>query len=162
LNVVKIHEIGETEGRLFLSLEYVDGGSLAQRLTGTPLPSRQAARLVAVVASAIEIALRQGLVHRDLKPASMLLQRLPLEDTKRAELPQNDGAPSCCMSLGGEFLLPKITDFGLAKQVEESSAQTRSGVIIGTPCYMAPEQATGRGVTNQPATDVYALGAILY
>ncbi len=141
-NIVQIHEIGEAEGRPFFSLEFVQGGSLAQRLRGSdPLPPRQAARLILDLAWGVDAAHRQGVVHRDLKPANVLLA----------------GAPNAPL---GECT-PKITDFGLAKRRGEG-VKTTAGFILGTPCYMAPEQAAGRAEEVGPATDVYSLGAILY
>jgi serine/threonine protein kinase len=134
-NIVQIYEIGEHEGRPYLALELVDGGSLAQRLGGTPLPPRQAADLLTQLAEAVHAAHQARVVHRDLKPANVLL------------------------SGGG---VPKMTDFGLAKLLDADTGQTRSGAILGTPSYMAPEQATGRNKDVGPATDIYALGAILY
>jgi serine/threonine protein kinase/peroxiredoxin len=134
-NIVQIHEIGESEGRPYFSLEYVEGGSLAQKLDGTPQSSRQASQLIEALARAMEVAHQHNIVHRDLKPANVLLTR--------------DGTP-------------KITDFGLAKQMDSEQGQTRSGAILGTPSYMAPEQAAGRTRQIGPAADVYALGAILY
>src|SRR5262249_34833719 len=134
-HIVQIHEIGEHEGRPFFSLEYCPGGSLDRKLVGTPLPPREAARLVASLAQAMQGAHQAGVVHRDLKPANVLLAA--------------DGTP-------------KITDFGLAKKLEDCSGQTQTGQIMGTPSYMAPEQAAGTGQPIGPAADVYALGAILY
>jgi WD40 repeat protein len=135
-NIVQIHEVGESEGRPFFSLEFVAGGSLASRLDGTPWPAPQAARLVETLAGAMHAAHQQGIIHRDLKPANVLLAA--------------DGAP-------------KITDFGLAKRLDpEAVGQTESGAILGTPSYMAPEQAGGRTKEVGPAADTYALGAILY
>jgi WD40 repeat protein len=134
-NIVQIHDIGEHGGLPYFSLEYVDGGSLAQRLDGTPLPTRKAADLVMTLAHAMHAAHQQGIIHRDLKPANVLLTA--------------DGTP-------------KITDFGLAKQVGTEKGQTRSGAIVGTPSYMAPEQAAAKPGTLGPAADIYALGAILY
>ncbi len=134
-NIVRIYEVGEQAGRPFLALEYVEGGSLAQRLGGAPQPARGAAELVANLARAVQYAHEHGVVHRDLKPANILL------------------------SESG----PRIADFGLAKQLGGDAAhQTQTGEVLGTPSYMAPEQAAGKpGTVGQPA-DVYGLGAILY
>jgi WD40 repeat protein len=140
--IVQVHEVGDHDGLPFFSLEFVPGGSLAQRLHGTPLPPRQAAALVARLAPAVHAAHRAGIVHRDLKPANVLLQEGP-------EVPVGD-------------CTPKVTDFGLAKQLDSQHGRTRSGAILGTPSYMAPEQAGGRKGDVGPAADVYALGAILY
>jgi serine/threonine protein kinase len=134
-NIVQIYEVGEQEGRPFFSLEFIGGGSLADRLNGAPLPARQAAEFAQVLARTMHAAHQQGIVHRDLKPANILLTA--------------DG-------------LPMITDFGLAKQLHSNKAQTQSGAILGTPSYMAPEQAAGHSRLIGPASDVYALGAILY
>ncbi len=134
-NIVQIFEIGEHEGQPFFSLEYVEGGSLADRLDGTPWPGAPAAALVETLARAMEAAHRRQIIHRDLKPANVLLAA--------------DGTP-------------KITDFGLAKRLDGGSGHTQIGVIMGTPSYMALEQAQGRNDEVGPAADVYALGAILY
>jgi hypothetical protein len=133
-NIVQIFETGQQDGLPYFTLEYVDGGSLAHKLDGTPLPPSEAAKLVETLARAVHYAHTHGVVHRDLKPGNVLLA--------------NDGTP-------------KITDFGLAKKVE-GGGLTRSGAIMGTPSYMAPEQADGQTQRIGPATDVYALGAILY
>jgi WD40 repeat protein len=134
-NIVQIYDVGEIDGRPYFALEYVGGGNLAQKLDGTPMPARQAAALASTLAGAMQSAHEQGIVHRDLKPANVLL-------TDKG--------------------MPKITDFGLAKDVGGPEGQTRSGAILGTPSYMAPEQALGRAGEIGPHTDVYALGAILY
>jgi WD40 repeat protein len=133
-NIVQVYEVGDHEGKPFLSLEFCGGGSLAQKLNGTPLPPREAAALVETLARAMQAAHEQHVVHRDLKPANVLLAA--------------DGAP-------------KVTDFGLAKKLDEAG-QTQSGAVLGTPSYMAPEQAGGKSLEIGPAADVYALGAILY
>jgi WD40 repeat protein/tRNA A-37 threonylcarbamoyl transferase component Bud32 len=133
-NVVQVYEVGEHEGKPFLALEFCGGGSLDKKLAGTPLSPREAAALVEVLARAVQAAHAKGIVHRDLKPANVLLAE--------------DGTP-------------KITDFGLAKKLDEAG-QTQSGAIMGTPSYMAPEQAGGKSTQIGPATDVYALGGILY
>jgi serine/threonine-protein kinase len=134
-NIVQIYEVGEEQGRPFFSLEFVDGTSLARKIAGTPRPDREAAETLFALARGMDCAHRAGVVHRDLKPANILLTR--------------DG-------------VPKISDFGLAKHVEEDSGQTRPGTILGTPSYMAPEQAHGRTRDVGPRSDVYGLGAILY
>jgi hypothetical protein len=134
-HIVQVHEVGQETGRPFLSLEYVDGGSLAKKLAGKPLPSREAALLVETLARAMHFAHQRGIIHRDLKPANVLLTA--------------DG-------------VLKITDFGLAKRVAERTSPTQTGAVLGTPSYMAPEQAAAKSKEIGPATDVYALGAILY
>jgi WD40 repeat protein len=134
-NIVQIYEVGEYSGGSYLALEYVDGLSLDRQINGTPQPPRQAAQLVEALARAVHYAHGQGVIHRDLKPANVLLT--------------SAGAP-------------KITDFGLARSVELESGLTTSGAILGTPSYMAPEQAEGRLKDIGPHTDTYALGAILY
>jgi WD40 repeat protein len=141
-HIVQIYDVGESGGQPYFSLELVEGGNLDRKLTGTPMPARQAAALVETLARAVHHAHQKGVLHRDLKPANVLLT---VEGT------------------------PKITDFGLVKFVAGETGQgavrtagTRSGVIIGTPSYMAPEQAGARGHPVGPPADVWALGAILY
>lgn len=135
VNIVQVYDVGEAEGRPFFTMEYVDGGTLAEKLAGVPLPAAEAASLLSALAEAMEAAHRNGIVHRDLKPSNVLITR--------------DGTP-------------KISDFGLAMRVEGDSALTASGARVGTPSYMAPEQAEGRRDAVGPRADVYALGAILY
>jgi WD40 repeat protein/serine/threonine protein kinase len=134
-NIVQIYEVGEQDGRPFLALEYVEGGSLAQKLDGTPQPPRAAAELVETLARTMQAAHDRGVIHRDLKPANVLLTA--------------DGTP-------------KIADFGLAKQLDVDAGHTPSGAILGTPGYMGPEQARGHTGAIGPPADVYGLGAILY
>ncbi len=134
-NVVQIHHVGEAEGLPFFELEYVDGGSLDQRLDGTPWSAQRAACLVAALAEGVAEAHRLGIVHRDLKPGNVLIVR--------------DGTP-------------KIADFGLAKSLVHESGLTATESIMGSPSYMAPEQAEGKTKQVGPLADVYALGAILY
>jgi tetratricopeptide (TPR) repeat protein len=134
-NIVQIYEVGQQEGCLFLALEFVDGVSLDKMSTGRPIPARQAGQLVQTLARAIHAAHQQGIIHRDLKPGNVLLT--------------GDG-------------VPKITDFGLAKVLDSQSNQTSTNAFLGTPCYMAPEQAEGRTGAIGPASDVYSLGTILY
>jgi hypothetical protein len=133
-NIVQVFEVGEHEGKPFFSLEFCPGGSLDKRLDGTPWLPEQAAQLVETMARAMQAAHEVKVIHRDLKPANVLLA--------------DDGTP-------------KVTDFGLAKKLDEGNA-TLSGTVLGTPSYMAPEQAGGRSRELGPACDVYALGAILY
>jgi hypothetical protein len=164
-NIVQIHEIGEADGRPFIALEYIAGGSLAERLAGRPLPPRDAARLVAALAEAMHLAHSRNLVHRDLKPGNILLQVLTTEDTEDTEKKtKNNSSSSFSVSSVASVvnLLPKITDFGLVRQLDADSGQTFDGLVMGTPSYMAPEQAQGRARSAGPAADVYALGAILY
>jgi serine/threonine protein kinase/WD40 repeat protein len=156
-NIVQIHEIGKHAGLPFLSLEYVPGGNLAQKLTGTPQQPAEAARLIETLARAVHFAHGNGIVHRDLKPSNILLSDgLPggPDGTDAGGSPTGLQASS----LRGT---PKITDFGLAKRLEGHSNLTQSGAILGTPSYMAPEQAEAKKQVG-PAADVYALGAILY
>ncbi|MFT3878771.1 MAG: serine/threonine-protein kinase [Gemmatales bacterium] len=134
-NIVQIYEIGEVHQQPYFSLEYVAGGSYSRFLQGKPQPPEVTAELVRTLALAVQAAHQCGIIHRDLKPANILLTQT------------------------GE---PKIADFGLAKYASQASGQTQSGSILGTPSYMAPEQAAGKNDQIVPATDVYALGAILY
>jgi WD40 repeat protein/tRNA A-37 threonylcarbamoyl transferase component Bud32 len=135
-NIVQIYEVSEEEGRPYFSLEFVDGGTLSGRLDNNPLPARQAADLIEPLARAIHYAHENGILHRDLKPGNILLT---MQGT------------------------PKITDFGLAKRMgDDSSHQTGTGSILGTPAYMAPEQAEGKIRELGPGVDIYALGSVLY
>jgi predicted Ser/Thr protein kinase len=134
-NIVQIYEIGEHQRQHYFSMRYVEGESLADRLKTSPLPAREAARLVEQVARAIAYAHSRGVIHRDLKPANILVDR------------QNQ---------------PQVTDFGLAKRVQGDSDLTASGKPIGTPSYMSPEQAAGRLQEISERSDVYSLGATLY
>ena len=134
-NIVAIHDVGEHEGQHYFSMDYIEGQSLAEVIRRTPLPVEQAARCVKTVAEAIHYAHGRGILHRDLKPHNVLI----------------DGEDQ-----------PRITDFGLARQVETDSDLTVSGLALGTPSYMPPEQAAGRRGEVGPASDVYSLGAILY
>ncbi|OHB75711.1 MAG: hypothetical protein A2W31_09875 [Planctomycetes bacterium RBG_16_64_10] len=157
-NIVRIYDVGEHEGRPYLALEFVDGESLAERTRGVPQPPRQAAALTATLAHAIQAAHQHGIVHRDLKPGNVLLGR-PDDAVHLCKLPQAQRDYACDTSALGEL---KITDFGLAKQLQSDSDLTHTGDIVGTPSYMAPEQASGLSHMAGPLVDVYAIGAILY
>jgi len=134
-NIVQIYEVGNHKGIPYFSLEYVGGGILQKKVKHGPMPPREAAEMARLLAGAMAYAHHLGIIHRDLKPANVLLAA--------------DGAP-------------KVSDFGLAKLLDQDAARTQTGVVLGTPSYMAPEQAAGRVHGLGPATDVYALGAILY
>lgn len=162
-HIVQIHDIGEADGTPFFSLEFVDGGTLAEILDGTPQPAQAAARVVEQLARAVHAAHQQGIVHRDLKPGNILLSSEGTGHERSAAPTQNvDRATGAAPSSSARFANPKITDFGLAKRLGDSSRHTQAGAILGTPSYMAPEQASGAVEQVGPATDVYALGAILY
>jgi WD40 repeat protein/Flp pilus assembly protein TadD len=154
-HIVQIYEISEHNGCPFFSLEYVDGGTLTDKLKGVPQPPRLAAHLVRLLALAMHSAHQKGIIHRDLKPGNVLLA-MPNEHSASPDSLQSE--VEAAFRLYG---VPKITDFGLAKHLDVQS-HTRTGAILGTPSYMAPEQAEGRAHAVGPATDVYGLGAILY
>jgi WD40 repeat protein/tRNA A-37 threonylcarbamoyl transferase component Bud32 len=153
-HLVQVYEVGEHEGRPYFSLEYVGGGSLKDKLDRSPQPPQFAAGLTETLALAVQYAHERGIIHRDLKPGNILLafsdaSQKRSADGRFAEASLNEA-------------VPKITDFGLAKQLDMDTGRTHSGVILGTPSYMAPEQAAGHGHAVGPAADVYALGAVLY
>jgi serine/threonine-protein kinase len=133
-HIVTVHRVGVVEGRPFYSMDFVEGPSLSQRLAQGPLPGRDAARYLVAVARAVHHAHERGILHRDLKPGNILL---------------------------GNDDRPRVADFGLAKQFNSQAGHTRTGAIVGTPSYMAPEQAAGRKDLG-PACDVYGLGALFY
>ncbi len=153
-HIVQVFEIGEHDGKAFLALEFCAGGSLRDALAGTPLPPRQAAAVVETLSQAMQVAHQAGVIHRDLKPANVLLAG----DVPDADDPSLQPGELRQRRLG---LTPKVADFGLAKKLDEKG-QTVTGEVLGTPGYMAPEQAAGKVRRPGPAVDVYALGAILY
>jgi WD40 repeat protein len=157
-NIVQVHEAGLHEGTPFYSMELVAGGSLNQHLRGTPLTPRDAAALLDVLARAVHHAHLAGIIHRDLKPANVLLGGTGKEE-QGSGFEKTD--PASAPVARPSSLLPKITDFGLAKEMG-TEGQTQSGAVLGTPSYMAPEQAAGKVHAVGVHTDVYALGAILY
>ena len=165
-NIVQIYDVGEAAGRPYFVLEFVAGGSLAQHLQGTPQPVRPAAQLVETLARAVHAAHANGVIHRDLKPANILLEGSGVEGSGvpgRSFSRHSDPSP-----LTPSFLTPKITDFGVAKcaggdgEAPDLRGPTVTGELLGTPNYMAPEQAMVPRQPVGPAADVYALGAILY
>ncbi|MFM1904875.1 MAG: hypothetical protein RLZZ440_2775 [Planctomycetota bacterium] len=134
-NIVPIFEVGEYAGLPFYSMRLIEGTTLAKRLAAGPLPPREAAEILARVAAAVDAAHARGVLHRDLKPSNILID---------------------------EAGVPHVSDFGLAKRIEQDQTVTHTGVILGTPCYMSPEQAAGSRGDVGPASDVWSLGAILY
>ena len=134
-NIVQIHDVGDSDGRPYFTMEYVEGGNLARKLDGAPQPPREAAALVSTLAGAMHAAHLDGIIHRDLKPSNVLL------------------------TSGG---VPKIGDFGLARRMDDDAGLTHTGAAIGTPSYMAPELAASRRYEVGTSADVYSLGAILY
>ena len=133
-HIVQVYDVGDLDGHPYFTMEFVEGGSLAQQLDKNRPTVRQAAEMVATMACAMQFAHKSGIIHRDLKPANILLTA--------------DGTP-------------KITDFGLAR-IQGGTEFTLSGARLGTPSYMAPEQALGMTSALGPAVDVYSLGAVLY
>ena len=133
--IVPVYEVGDIDGRPFFSMQYIRGETLADRTARGPLPQREAAAIISEIARAVQFAHEQGFVHRDLKPSNILLRKQ------------------------GQAL---ITDFGLAKESGSDVHLTRSGMLVGTPAYMSPEQAGGRRELLGPATDIYSLGSMLY
>jgi serine/threonine protein kinase len=164
-NIVQIYDVGEAAGRPYFVLEYVAGGSLAQHLQGTPQPAHPAAQLVETLARAVHAAHDNGVIHRDLKPANILLEGpgVRSQGAGGTSTPTPDRTPPTL-----SFLTPKITDFGVAKcaggdgESPDPRGPTVTGELLGTPSYMAPEQAMVPRQPVGPAADVYALGAILY
>ncbi len=133
--IVPVYEVGEHDSRLFFSMKYVSGETLSELLQRGPLPPRFAARLLADVSRAVHFAHEHGVLHRDLKPSNILID---------------------------EEGHPHVTDFGLARKVSESGSLTKTGAVLGTPAYMAPEQAAGNRGQVGPASDVYSIGTVLY
>ncbi len=177
-NIVTVYEVGEHDGQPYFAMQYVAGPTLAGRVAQGPLPPRDAARLVAQIARAVDHAHRRGILHRDLKPSNILLEKSEIRSTKsetnpnpQIRIPETSAAVvsdigNSELGIVSDFefrasdFSPKVTDFGLAKAAGADSL-TQSGAILGTPSYMAPEQARAEKQLT-PAADVYSLGAILY
>ena len=164
-NIVQIYDVGEVAGRPYFALEYVAGGNLAQHLNGTPQAALSAAQFVEVLARAVQAAHAGGIIHRDLKPANILLIPSPAGAAGALETTHAPG--SLAADNGLLKGIPKIADFGVAKRAHDWDSQhhrglTVTGDLLGTPSYMAPEQAAPDGPPVGPAADIYALGAILY
>jgi eukaryotic-like serine/threonine-protein kinase len=153
-NIVPIYEVGEQDGHPWFAMELAEGGSLAARLAAHSLPVREVASLVRALADGIHAAHEKGVVHRDLKPANILLVS--------GRVVSGEWSPDTTHHSPLTTHQPKITDFGVAKQFEALGCTTHTDAILGTPNYMAPEQAAGGSARVGPATDVYALGTILY
>ncbi len=154
-HIVQIYEVNKHDGRPFFSMEFADEGTLSEKLKGAPpATATDAADLIERIARAVEYAHTRGIVHRDLKPANILLTKANVDGSRSgiASLRSTRFAP----------FVPKISDFGLAKYMDAGFGLTQTGAIVGTPSYMAPEQAAGKSALIGPATDVHALGIILY
>ena len=186
-NIVQIYQIGEHDGQPFISLELVEGGNLDRLVAHQPQPARDVVTLVETLARAVHSAHERGIIHRDLKPANILMQRVTDGEPKvegREKQPNTQGSTrnqnvstlnERCVSdhqplrqvsqrstLNLQHFKPKITDFGLAKVLDGESSMTHPDAVMGTPSYMAPEQASRSLGEIGPGADVYALGAILY
>lgn len=149
-NIVQVYEVGEQDGSPFLACEFVSGCGLDQFLNGAPLPERSAARLLATLARAVHVAHEQAVIHRDLKPSNILLA-MPADLKSGPEIEDF-----------WERVVPKIADFGLAKRLDAPDQQTKTNALLGTPEYMSSEQASGQTRLIGRASDIYALGVILY
>jgi serine/threonine protein kinase/tetratricopeptide (TPR) repeat protein len=161
-NVVQIFDVGEHDGQPFFAMEFCAGGSLAERLKGKPLPAAEAARVLEQIARGVAAAHARQIVHRDLKPGNVLLTEPMAEAKEGSTAPSPPSSGSGSSGSGAVEALLKVTDFGLAKKLDADQAQTQSGAVMGTPVYMAPEQAFGMSRAVGPAADVYSLGAMLY
>lgn len=178
-HIVQVIETGDHQGTPWFSMEYVAGGSLERRLQGRPLPPREAARITSMLAEAVAHAHSRGVLHRDLKPGNILVHEVDTQSTSldSTQKPGRIQTRSNTVELDSIHESPdgttqqipvtlKITDFGLAKQVEEGKtligSKTQAGTVMGSPSYMAPEQAAGDSTHVGPAVDIYALGAMLY
>lgn len=157
-NIVTVFEAGEAGSVCYIVAAFCAGCNLAEWLRGraAPVPLSTAAQLIAVLARALHYTHGRGVVHRDLKPSNILLERQEIDD------PQLNATSEHAIVWGNCRLVPRVTDFGLARLQEVGGDLTRTGVVLGTPCYMAPEQAECRHGDVGPTTDTYALGCLLY
>lgn len=172
-NVVQVYDVGEVAGEPFIAMEYCAGGTLADRLHVSPLTPLDAARVVLSIANGIVAVHQMQIIHRDLKPANVFLQStehatIHGDSTANHAVDQTDFSIVASLNTADQASVnrltatPKVSDFGLAKLVDSDDHHTRTGMLLGTPAYMAPEQAFGKLLDVSPAVDVYALGAILY
>ncbi len=153
-NVVRIYDVGEYQGHPYFTMEYIEGPTLAAILDGRPQDVAASARFIQILALAVHAVHQCGIIHRDLKPGNVLLASSGEQPTNADETRAGQGPL--------DNAVPKITDFGLAKDQNSARRLTQTDVAMGTPCYMAPEQVRNRRGTGGPATDVYALGSMLY
>jgi WD40 repeat protein/serine/threonine protein kinase len=157
-NIVQVYDIGTCPAGPYFAMEYAEGGNLADRWAGLPQPTRAVARDVGALALAVQAAHEQGIIHRDIKPANILLAYVSgSQRDKNDRQTAGDGERR-----GDRELVPKISDFGLARRLNDPRGLTLTGQVMGTPGYMAPEQARGTGEDAGTAVDIYALGVLLY
>ena len=168
-NIVQIYEVGSHEGCPYLTMELIDGQSLDERLAEGPLSAATSAELVQTLARAVHVAHQHRIVHRDLKPANVLLKRDDESGVRDRGSVERDPAAVGSLTAHRSSFIPKIADFGLAKQLptvdadrDPRDALTQTGAVLGTPSYMTPEQVDAKADLIGPATDVYSLGVILY
>jgi WD40 repeat protein/serine/threonine protein kinase len=163
-NIVQVFEVGEHERQLYFSLEFVEGYGLNNVIRDGVPPFAWSAAIMEKLALAVDYANRRGIVHRDLKPANVLIEghiRPPINAVSNTGRHRRAGSPSSAAD-STLPVVPKITDFGLAKRLDDDQIHTRTGDVVGTPSYMAPEQAAGLSKSIGPSVDIYALGAMLY
>jgi serine/threonine-protein kinase len=160
-NIVPVHDIGEVDGQPYFTMKFIEGVTLADRVSQGPLEPREAARIMCAVAHGVHAAHQSGLLHRDLKPSNILLEKVSGGVVSGEDAGKSDHSPLTT------HYSPRITDFGLAKRVDGGPSLTNTGAILGTPSYMPPEQAApprpplAKGGLG-PQSDVYSLGAVLY
>jgi len=162
-NIVRVYETGEHEGEQYFSMEYIEGESLASRVASGPLPPEEAASIVATIAGAIAYAHSQGVIHRDIKPGNVLLDSASYPLAAGSTVGADESSPhEDAARAAPRHAAPRVTDFGLAKKIDDGRGLTMTGQALGTPAYMPPEQAAGHLDKIGPASDIYSLGAVLY